>query len=166
MRICKMGDQRAYVTGKNDFHSYLYKSLSPRVTINGVTGRMIADKIDPFGEHAHLPAYACTCDIYFYPDKDGVATQAKLYSGKKMRLDFDWNHTHENKRNGKATETFHVGTVHVQEYTSVKVWSKKYKKFVDVFKRKSNNARLMTDAEIEKYGPILHHFKPDLKFRP
>ena len=68
MHTCNMGDQRAYVMGRNDFYSYLYTSMSPRVTINGVTGRMIADKNDPYGEHAHLPAFSGTCDIYFYPD--------------------------------------------------------------------------------------------------
>lgn len=161
-----MGDQRAYIKGRNDLHSYLYTSMSPRVTINGVTGRMIVSKYDPYGDHTHLPAYAGTCDIYFYPNKEGVATQAKLYSGKKMRLDFDWDHTHQNKRHGQVTESFPEGVVHVQEYVSVRQWSKKYHKYVDVFKRKSNDARLMTDAEIKLYGPILHHFNPNLKFRP
>lgn len=63
-------------------------------------------------------------------------------------------------------ETFTEGVVHVQEYTTIKVWNEKYKKYVDVFKRKSNNARLMTDEEIAKYGPIIHHFNPNVKFRP
>lgn len=161
-----MGNQRAYVKGKNDFHSYLYTSMSQRVIINGVTGRMIADKNDPFGDHTHLPAYAGKCDVYFYPDKDEKATQAKLYSGEKMVLDFDWDHTHENKSSGRVTETFHKGVVHVQEYTSVRIWSPKYNKYVEKFKRKSNNARLMTEAEIAKYGPIIHHFNPNVKFRP
>jgi len=166
MLICNMGDQRAYVKGRNDFESYLYTSMSARVTINGVTGRMIADKNNPFGEHSHLPAYSGKCDIYFYPDQNGKATQAKLYDGSKMRLDFDWDHKHENKRKGKVTETFPEGVVHIQEYTSTKVWSDKYKKYVDHFKRKSNNARLMTQAEIDKYGPIILHFNPNVKFRP
>lgn len=166
MHICNMGDQRAYVKGKNDFESYLYTSMSARVTINGATGRMIADKNDPYGEHAHLPAYSGKSDIYFYPDKDGKATQAKLYDGNKMRLDFDWNHTHENKSKGKVTETFPEGVVHVQEYVSKKVWSDKYKKYVDKFVRKSNKARLMTEDEIAKYGPIILHFNSDVKFRP
>lgn len=98
MLICNMGDQRAYIKGRNDFERYLYTSISSRVTINGVTGRMIADKNNPYGEHTHLPAYAGECEIYFYPDKDGLATQAKLYAGKKMKLDFDWNHEHSNKK--------------------------------------------------------------------
>lgn len=161
-----MGDQRAYIKGKNDFYSYLYTSMSSRMTINGVTGRMIADKMDPFGDHAHLPAYSGECEIYFYPDKEGNATQAKLYAGKKMKLDFDWNHTYQNKTRGSVSETFPKGVVHVQEYTSVRVWNDKYGKYVDKFKRKSNNARLMTDEEIAKYGPIIHHFNPNVKFRP
>ena len=34
----------------------------------------------PFRRYYHLPAYAKKSDIYFYPGKDGLATQAKLYS--------------------------------------------------------------------------------------
>lgn len=161
-----MGDQRARIKGKNDFYSYLYTSMSARVTINGVVGKMIADKFTPFGDHAHLPAYSGKSDLYFYPDQNGYATQAKLYKEKEMVLDFDWDHSHQNKKKGVVCETFPKGVVHVQEYTSVKTWSSKYMKFVNKFIRKSNQARLMTDAEIEKYGPIIHHFNPNVKFRP
>lgn len=79
-----------------------------------------------------------------------------------MRLDFDWDHTHVNKSDGKE---FPKGTVHVQEYKIVKFKDSKTGKWRDKFIRNSNNARLMTDAEIEKYGPIIRHFNPDVKFR-
>lgn len=159
-----MGDQRAYVRGRNDFYSYLYTSVSPRVTINGVTGKMIQDKYNPDGDHPHLPAYSGTSDIYFYPGKDGLATQAKVYIGNKMVLDFDWDHQHCNKRGKEVTAVFPKGTVHVQEYVSVKVKDPKTGKMVDKFKRKSNNARRMTTQEIAKYGPIIHHFNPNVSF--
>lgn len=163
-----MGNQRSKVKGRNDLYSYLYTSLSPRVTVNGVTGRMIVDKSGINVEHPHLPAYAKTSDIYFYPGKDGLATQAKLYSeDKKMQLDFDWDHDHKNKdRNGNVTDTFQKGVVHVQEYISTRYKDPKDKKWKDHFKRKSNNARLMTDAEIVKYGPIILKFNPNVRFRP
>ncbi len=52
-----MGDQRHYYEGKRNFSSYTYTTLSPRVTINGVTGKML-EKKDVFKTpHADLPAY-------------------------------------------------------------------------------------------------------------
>lgn len=158
-----MGDQRSYERGKNDFYAYIYTSLSARVTINGVTGRMVEKKVPFKTKHRDLPAYAGKSDIYFAKGPDGKASQAKLYSSdKKMRLDFDWDHTHVNKSDGKE---FPKGTVHVQEYKIVKFKDSKTGKWRDKFIRNSNNARLMTDAEIEKYGPIIRHFNPDVKFR-
>lgn len=166
MHTCTMGDQRSRVRGRNDLYSYRYTSLSVRVTINGVTGRMIADKSGVNVDHIYLPMQKS--DIYFYPGKDGIATQAKLYSAdKKKQLDFDWNQIHKNKdRNGNATETFQEGVIHVQEYVSTRYKDPKDKKWKDHFKRKSNNARPMTEAEIAKYGPIILKFNPNVKFRP
>lgn len=154
-----MGDQRDYVRGKNDFYSYTYTSLSPRVTINGVTGRILEKKETFKSKHADLPAYSKTSDMYFAPGPDGKATQGKLYSkDKKMMLDFDWDHSHTNP---DGTH-FPKGTVHVQEYKVTKV--KKKGKWVDSFTRLSKKARHMTESEIKRYGPIIHHFNPDVKF--
>ena len=154
-----MGDQRAYIRGRNDFYAYLYTSLSERVTINGVSGKMIEKKTAYKDAHQSLPAYAGTSDVYFSKGPDGLASQAKVYDGKKMIMDFDWDHSHKNR---DGTE-FHIGTVHVQEYAVTRV--KKNDKYVDHFVRKSNKARLMTQAEIDKYGALLLHFNPNLKFR-
>ena len=154
-----MGDQRAYERGRNDFYSYLYTSLSERVTINGVTGKMIEKKTAFKDNHQKLPAYAGTSDVYFSRGEDGFASQAKVYEGGKMLMDFDWDHSHTN-RDGTH---FHIGTVHVQEYEVTRV--KKNGKYVDHFVRKSNKARLMTQKEIDKYGALLLHFNPNLKFK-
>lgn len=158
-----MGDQRAYERRKNDFYAYTYTSLSARVTINGVTGRMVEKKIPFKTKHRDLPAYAGKSDIYFAKGPDGLASQAKLYSNdKKMRLDFDWDHSHTNKSDGRI---FPQGTVHVQEYRTVRYKDSTTGKWRDKFIRSSKNARLMTPAEIEKYGPIIHHFNPNVKFK-
>lgn len=155
-----MGDQRDSSRGRNDFYSYTYNSLSPRVTVNGVTGRMLGKKDASKSKHADLPAYAKTSDMYFAPGPNGMATQAKLYNiDKKMAFDFDWNHSHTNP---DGTH-FPKGTVHVQEYKITRVKNPKGK-WVDKFTRLSKQARRMTPAEIKRYGPILHHFNPELKF--
>lgn len=155
-----MGDQRDYTRGRTDFYSYTYTSLSPRVTINGVTGRMLEKKEAFKSKHADLPAYAKTSDMYFAPGNDGKATQAKLYSkDRKMLLDFDWNHAHTNP---DGTH-FPKGTVHIQEYGITRVKNKNGK-WIDKFIRLGKKARRMTPSEIKKYGSILHHFNPDLKF--
>ncbi len=106
-----MGNQREYIPS-GGFSQYLYKDESPRVTINGVTGKMISMITDPTGTHAGLPTYANTSDIYFKKGNDGLASQAKVYIDRKTVLDFDWNHDHQNS-DGRV---FHKGTVHVQTY--------------------------------------------------
>ena len=85
-----MGDQRSYESGRNDYGEYLYKTVSPKVTI------------------------------------------------------------------------FKKGTIHVQTYTITRRFSEKDHKWHDHFIR--SKARKMTQAEIEKYGPIIKHFNPNVKF--
>ncbi len=158
-----MGDQRAYNNGKNDFYAYTYTTVSERIIINGVSGKMVEKKIPFKTKHQDLPAYGGSSDMYFAKGADGMATQAKLYGpDKKMRLDFDWNHDHKNKYDGQI---FHKGTVHVQEYRITQVKDAKTGRWVDKFIRASASARLMTNAEIIKYGAILRHFNPYIKFR-
>lgn len=64
MLLCSMGNQREYLQS-GGFSQYLYKDESPKVTINGITGKMISLATDPTGTHAGLPTYANTSDIYF-----------------------------------------------------------------------------------------------------
>lgn len=154
-----MGNQREYERGRNDFYSYLYTSLSERVRINGVTGKMIEKKTAFKDKNQKLPAYAGTSDVYFSRGDDGFAMQAKVYEDGKMKMDFDWSHTHANPDG----TVFHKGTVHVQEYVVTRV--KRNGKYVDGFNRKSNKARYLTQAEIDKYGALLLHFNPNLKFK-
>lgn len=155
-----MGDQRSKDAGKNDFFSYTYDTLSARITINGVTGKMIDKKHSFRSEKPSLPAYRNTSDIYFSPGPDGKASQAKLYGRDgKMCLDFDWDHTHINKDG----TIFPMGTVHVQAYVVTRIKNPRTRKWEDKFKR-VRKARRMTLSEIEKFGPILRHFNPDIIF--
>ncbi len=89
--------------------------------------------------------------MYLRLGPDGAVIQAKLYKDRHQSIDFDWGHNHTNK--GANRNYFPKGVVHVQAYT-------------DITTRNSNNARLMSDAEISLYGPILKHFCPNIKFRP
>lgn len=151
MHSCDMGNQRDYLAS-GGFSQYLYEDVTPSVTINGVTGKVIKSIDTKPGDHDRLPTYSNTSDIYFKLGEDGLAAQAKVYDGRKMKLDFDWNHEHTNKDGTK----FPKGTVHVQVYK------------VDIhgnWTRISKDARLMTDAEIAKYGPIIKYFNPNVKFK-
>ncbi len=153
-----MGNERTYRIGRQ-LSSYEYTTLSQRITINGVTGKMIEKKADFADPRNSLPAHAETSDVYFYPWKYGLAAKGKIYKDHSMTMDIDWSHTHTNK--GKNGETFLKGTVHIQEYKIERV--KKNGKWVHKFKR-VKNARRMTPAEIAKYGPLILHFNPQVKF--
>lgn len=127
-----------------------YVEITPAVTVNGVKGHLIKKKGDS-DMHTNLPYYSNTSDVYFRQNKDGVC-QARVYVGQKKFLDFDWSHQHRNK-DGRA---FQKGVVHVQ------VWQENSD---GTFTRKSGDARMMSNAEMKKYGPLLKKFCPSVKFR-
>lgn len=153
-----MGNERSYREGRQ-LSSYEYTTVSQRVTINGVTGKMIEKKSDFADPRNSLPAHSETSDVYFYPGGNGLAEKGKIYENHSMAMDIDWSHTHTNK--GKNGETYFEGTVHIQEYRMERV--RKDGKWVHKFKR-VNKARRMTPTEIAKYGPIILHFNPNVKF--
>lgn len=146
-----MGGQR-YYNADGGFSQYLYATIEgSSVTINGITAKMIYKITDESQCHNGLPKYSNTSDMYFRKGEDGLASQAKVYVDRKMTLDIDWNHNH---RNSDGTY-FPKGTVHVQAY-----------RIGDNGQviRLSDSARRMTPAEIERYGPVIRHFNPYVKF--
>ena len=152
-----MGNQREYLSS-GGFSQYLYednKNFSSLI-VNGVRGKVVhyipdGDDID----HTGLPAYADTSDMYFRVGSDGNVVQGKLYLDRKHCVDFDWGHTHVNRKgDGKI---FPKGVVHVQVYPVNKNGK---------VTRLSDNARYMSNEEIAKYGGIIRAFNPDVKFRP
>lgn len=152
--IYNMGNQRDYIES-GGFSVYLYED-HPKwksVIVNGINAKVLKLKKDKTGTHSGLPSYANTSDVYLKAGKDGDIIQAKVYDGRKHVFDFDWGHEHKNN-NGDG-KIFPKGVVHVQCYSTI-----------DIGKRYSNLARLMTDKEIEKYGALLKYFNPNVKFRP
>lgn len=129
-----------------------FVSLSAVRYVNGVSGRIVKRRGDP-DTHTSLPQYAKTSDMYFRLNEKGVC-QGRVYLDHKVVLDFDWSHNHTNK--GKNHETFKAGTVHIQMWEHHPDGS---------MTRLSNDARGMTDQEIEKYGPIIKSFCPWVKLR-
>lgn len=127
-----------------------YVSLAPQITVNGVTGHLIKKKGDT-DTHTNLPYYSNSSDVYFRQNKYGVI-QGRVYIGNKMFLDFDWSHNHVNS-DGRR---FQRGVVHVQ------VWRENGP--AD-FVRLSDNARMMNNSEMKRYGPLLKRFCPSVKFR-
>lgn len=139
------------------FSQYLYedhKDFEP-VTINGIRAKVIHYIPDGEIDHTGLPMFSGTSSMYLRAVQSGDVMQAKVYVDHRHAIDFDWSHEHRNKEGDKVK--FPIGVVHVQEYT--------FNNDGELV-RKSNEARLMTDAEIEKYGPIILHFNPNTKFRP
>jgi hypothetical protein len=149
-----MGNEREY-NSSGGFSEHLYDDHPDYVPFyhNGLKAKVIMLKADPDGNHAGLPPFADTSDIYLRVGKSGNVIQAKVYVDRKHSLDFDWGHEHRNKGAGSNSQVFPKGVVHVQKYSQTN-------------QRISNQARYMTDAEIEKYGAILKHFDPKVKFRP
>ncbi len=149
-----MGNQRQYIEG-GGFSEHLYDDHPGYATFyhNGMKAKVIMLKADPDGNHAGLPPFADTSDIYLRVGKTGNVIQAKVYVDRKHSLDFDWGHEHKNKGENSNHQVFPKGVVHVQSYSQTDA-------------RNSNQARYMTDAEIRKYGAILKHFDPNVKFRP
>lgn len=149
-----MGNQREYIpTG--GFSAYLYEDhpdWTPK-EINGIKAKVVKLITDKSGYHSGLPTYANTSTMYLKVNMKGQVIQAKLYVSRKQCLDFDWGHQHKNV-NGDG-KIFQKGVVHVQQYDPS-----------DITVRLSNNARLMKEAEIKKYGEILKAFNPNVKFRP
>lgn len=156
MMTFNMGNQREYLSS-GGFLQYLYvdhESFSP-LTINGIRGKVVHYIPDGNTDHTGLPTYADTSDMYFRVDKNGNVIQGKVYIDRKQSIDFDWGHTHVNKKgDGKI---FPEGVVHVQIYNVDKDGN---------FTRNSNNARYMNDDEIAKYGPLIQAFNPNVKFKP
>jgi hypothetical protein len=153
-----MGNPRLFI-GKNGFTKYTYidcENWKP-VTINGITAKVIRKITDINGRHTGLPRGAGDSDMYFCLDNKGQVKQGRLYKNRLLVADFDWGHEHTNDpTKGGNAETFPKGTVHVQEFKQITR---------DGAIRTSENARLMTDEEISKYGQIILHFNPNVRFR-
>lgn len=151
-----MGNQRECIPS-GGFAQYLYEEhpdYSP-VVINGIKGKVLHFIADGSKNHTGLPQYANTSDMYFRVGVDGKVVQGKVYIDRKHCIDFDWSHKHVNKQGDKMT--FPKGVVHVQIYS----FNEKGEPV-----RLSQSARYMSDAEISKYGEIIHHFNHEVKFRP
>lgn len=149
-----MGNQREYLES-GGFSEYLYEEHPEYQTFvyNGLTAKVLKLKTDEDGTHSGLPTYSNTSDIYLRLDRFGQVVQAKVYIDRQHTIDFDWGHPHHNKGEDSDKQFFPKGVVHVQSYSRID-------------SRDSNSARFMTQSEIEKYGDILRHFNPNVKFRP
>ena len=146
-----MGNARNHL-GNGIFSTYLYETI-PGTTevICGLKCEIIKLSSDDNGRHSNIPMRSGTSDAYLCLGTDGRPKQLRLFKDHIAVADYDWSHSHyNNPRKGGDGHLFPKGTVHVQPFSN------------DM--RLSDNARFMTDNEIETIGKIIHHYNPDVKF--
>lgn len=136
-----MGNGRIYPNGGFTGSIAKYERIGYCQYANGLRGSIVKRKNDTDG-HSNLPQFANTSDVYFRQNTNGVC-QARVYIDHATLLDFDWSHNHTNKGDGRC---FERGTVHVQ------MWSRNSN---GSFTRLSDDARIMSDSEINKYGALI-----------
>lgn len=146
-----MGNGRIYPEGGFTGANAAYERIGDYKYANDLRGSIVKRKNDT-ADHSNLPQFANTSDMYFRQNANGVC-QARVYIDHATFLDFDWSHRHTNKGNGRS---FERGIVHVQMWTRDKDGS---------FIRLSDDARMMNNAEMKKYGPLIRLFCKDMKFR-
>lgn len=153
-----MGNPRN-MTSDSGFSIHLYTEHKDwqEVTINGIKAKVIRNISDLTGTHTSLPLAAGKSDMYLRLDKYGTPVQVRLYVDRFSAIDFDWGHDHyNNPKKGGNGQSFPKGTVHIQEYKF------KHDGSAD---RISVDARFMNLQEIIKYGAVLKHFNPHIKFK-
>lgn len=146
-----MGNGKIYPDGGFYGTNAKYERIGDYKYANGLKGVVLKRKEDP-NNHSNLPQFANTSDMYFRQNAKGVC-QGRVYVDHATFLDFDWSHNHTNKGDGKH---FEMGTIHVQ------IWARNSD---GSFSRQSENARLMNNSEIAKYGALIRAYCPDVKFR-
>lgn len=152
-----MGGQNDYLKS-GGFSQYLYTHGD--VIKSGNLEAKAIYKVGTADYHNGLPLYSNTADMYFRLTKAKASDefkidQLRLYKDRKALMDFDWGHDHPRYKDGKRIDPYPKGTVHVQFY-----------KLVDGEPvRDPSRTRMMSNAEIKKYGAFLRKADPTVKFR-
>lgn len=115
---------------------------------------------DTLGNPDNLPTYSNSSNSYFSRDKNGEISQMRIYDDTQLRrkdpkMDIDIFQTrgHGNKSDNQY---FEKDVAHVHEFV---------KNSKGKFVRKGD-ARLLTQAEVDKYGQLLRKAFPNVRFRP
>ncbi len=135
----------SYYNPAGGFSEEHYHSVGDVIEADGLTGKVI-EKNEPGPQN--LPFHSGTSSHYFRMGPDGHIDQMRLYENRTMKCDFDWGHTHTDKKTGRV---FPKGVVHVQERGP---------------DGKTVSTRMMNNAEMKKYGNFLRAADPNVKFRP
>ena len=121
--------------------------MGDTISANGISAKVV-EKINKDDSAQGLPAFSNTSDLYFGKGKkSGEIIQLRLYKNRKAYMDFDWGHPHGD---------FPTGKVHVHFY--------EFDATGKLQKIKGKD-RLMNNAEIKKYGPLIKKANPKAKFR-
>ena len=154
-----MGNQRDYKES-GGFSQYLYTHEPGDTIREGHLEAKVVYKANTNDYHESLPLYSNTSKMYFglKRDKDTgkkVIDQLRIYKDRKAYMDFDWGHNHPKYKDGKVVGYYPKGTVHVQFFKIVNGHPQ----------RIPGKVRMLSNAEIKKYGAFLRKANPDVKFR-
>lgn len=130
---------------------YLFRNVQEIKMIDGIKGKVVQDVTDRIGINRKMPKKDPECDLIFILGPDGFPIRAVKYLMPNLILEFDWNHAHVN-HDGTIIPK---GVVHVMRY-SINISGQAIPM--------DTSARLMTVSEIKKYGKIIHHYVPHVKF--
>lgn len=141
-----MGGQN-YYKAEGGFSQFLYHQVGEIISANGISAKVV-EKIDKSDPTQGLPAFANTSELYLGKGrKSGEIVQLRIYKGRKAYMDIDWGHPHKGIPEGK---------VHVHFY-KINAEGK--------LEKIKGSDRLLNNAEMKKYGPLIKKVAPNAKFR-
>lgn len=154
-----MGNQKEYVAS-GGFTQSLYTHNEAVTIREGNLSAKVVFKKGTKDYHESLPAHSNTSEMYFGMKHDSRTgqnhiDQLRFYKNRMAYMDFDWGHNHKVTSGPNKGKTYPKGTVHVQFFKIVNGHPV----------RDGSRVRMLSNAEIKKYGAFLRKADPNVKFR-
>lgn len=142
-----MGSYRKYLP-EGGFSEYLYDEETDKISAGGITAKVIFKRNED-NYHSGLPTCSDKSEAYLKRSDEGnhEIETLRIYKNRQANVDFDWGHGHQG---------LEKGVVHVHILSNGE----------GGFHTSGQSARYMTQAEIEKYGPLIKKANPNARFLP